>query len=215
MKKTLIYSFLSICALSQPTLSKDVILTSPQVQVTSDEAVQVENTVSTPPRSDNSPTVQPSNDTSYLDGRGYSHFDFGKANSPYDNFKAPSIALLGLGKKFGMVGMQMDYFLFEHIYLGNDTSTYIKLHGGKVSLQGYLDLGWPELNIGVSRIYYDAKSYLNNRAYSKDSHTTYGANAGLLLPIAREFDVRIDAQIMQDVLEQDFEFYTLGFNFYF
>lgn len=215
MKKTLFYSFLLISTVFQTAFAKDVVSSTPQAQVTSSASVQLEGTVPTPPQAVNIPAAQPNTETSYLDGRGYGHFDFGKADSPYDGFKAPSIALLGVGKRFGVIGMQMDYFLFEHIYLGDNTSTYIKLHGGKVSLQGYLDLGWPELNIGFSRIYYDAKSYLNNRAYSKDSHTTYGANAGLLLPIAREFDVRIDAQIMQDILKQDFEFYTLGFNFYF
>lgn len=208
MKKTQIYYFILLSLLFNSAFSVEVLPSQNQPHVIPANN-QIESIASQPSNQD------PSNSGQYLhEGRGYAYFNFGKANSPYEDFKAPNIALIGIGKEFGVVGIQVDYFLFDHINLADDSNTYIKLHGGRVFLYGYLDLGWPELNIGISRVYYDAKSYINSRKYSQASHTTYGVNAGLTLPITTDFDLSLNAQVISNILKQDFEFYTLGFNFY-
>jgi len=142
--------------------------------------------------------------------QGYGFLKLGKTQSPIENFDSASTGIYGLGSQFENVSVEFAYMGFDDFTVNGNQQSYIALKGGRLSVNGHLDLGWPELTLGVSAMYYDADAYHADILVGTEYGTSYGAGAGLLFPLGHELKLTMNAELTKDILGQDLKHFSIG-----
>ncbi len=142
--------------------------------------------------------------------QGYGFLKLGKTQSPVGNFDSASTGIYGIGSRFKHVSAELAYLGFDNFTVNNNQQSYVELKGGRFSVNAHLDLGWPELTLGASAVYYDADAYHSNILIGTEYDTTYGIGAGLWFPLNHEINFTMNADLTKDILGQDLKHFSIG-----
>lgn len=142
--------------------------------------------------------------------QSYGFLKLGKTQSPVGNFNSASTGIYGIGSRFKHVSTELAYLGFDNFTMNGNQQSYVELKGGRLSVNGHLDLGWPEFTFGVSAVYYDADAYHANILIGTEYDTTYGLGVGLWFPLDHELNLTMNADITKDILGQDLKHLSIG-----
>lgn len=140
----------------------------------------------------------------------YAFIKLGETQVSNDDYDPSTTSILGLGQRYEYISLELAYLNFQDFKIKGNSDSYIELKGGRFSVNGHLDLGWPELFLGAGVVYYDASAHHSDTVLAKKHDTTYELSAGLWFPLKRKWHFTMSAGVINNVLEQDLQHFTVG-----
>ncbi|MGR6871953.1 hypothetical protein ACU6U9_06510 [Pseudomonas sp. HK3] len=140
----------------------------------------------------------------------YVSIKLGETQAPNNDYEESTTSIFGLGQRYEYISLELAYINFEDFKVKSHSNSYIELKGGRFSINGHLDLGWPELLVGASAVYYDASAHHGSTKFSDKHDTTFGLSAGLWFPLKRKWGFTINAGVTKNILDQDLKHFTIG-----